>query len=111
GFLIWTCNEIVYRRHTYWSATGVQQGDSLRPILFALVLHSLVHKIRDNCKTSSSCLDDGTIFGDSEEVARVLDIIKVSGSGLGLELNIKKTGLGQAALKAASYKVTKHKKA
>ncbi|GKC08327.1 ribonuclease H-like domain-containing protein [Tanacetum coccineum] len=56
-------------------------------------------------------LDDETIFGDSKEVARVLDIIKVSGSGLGLELNIKKIGLGQAALKAASYKVTKHKKA
>ncbi|GJS12273.1 hypothetical protein Tco_0369069 [Tanacetum coccineum] len=31
------------------------------------------------------------VIGDSEEVTRVLDIIKVSGSGLGLELNIKKT--------------------
>nr|GEX05606.1 reverse transcriptase domain-containing protein [Tanacetum cinerariifolium] len=28
---------------------------------------------------------------DSEEVAKVLDIIKVSGLGLGLKLNIKKT--------------------
>ncbi|GJS71270.1 ALP1-like protein [Tanacetum coccineum] len=36
-------------------------------------------------------LDDGTVIGDSEEVVRVLDIIKVSGPGLGLELNIKKT--------------------
>nr|GEY27902.1 putative reverse transcriptase domain-containing protein [Tanacetum cinerariifolium] len=36
-------------------------------------------------------LGDGTIIGDSEEVARVLDIIKVSGPCLGLELNIKKT--------------------
>ncbi|GKB26447.1 hypothetical protein Tco_0865848 [Tanacetum coccineum] len=32
-----------------------------------------------------------TVIGDSEEVSRVLDIIKVSGPGLGLELNIKKT--------------------
>ncbi|MCI46159.1 RNA-directed DNA polymerase (Reverse transcriptase), partial [Trifolium medium] len=32
------------------SATGVQQGDPLRPLIFALVLHPLVHKIRDNCK-------------------------------------------------------------
>ncbi|GKD69609.1 hypothetical protein Tco_1323699, partial [Tanacetum coccineum] len=31
------------------------------------------------------------VIGDSEEVTRVLDIIKVSGLGLGLELNIKKT--------------------
>ncbi|GJX36638.1 hypothetical protein Tco_0248195 [Tanacetum coccineum] len=36
-------------------------------------------------------LDDETVIGDSEEVARGLDIIKVSGPGLGLELNIKKT--------------------
>nr|GEV39463.1 reverse transcriptase domain-containing protein [Tanacetum cinerariifolium] len=36
-------------------------------------------------------LQDGTVIGDSVEVARVLDIIKVSGPGLGLELNIKKT--------------------
>ncbi|GJU55767.1 hypothetical protein Tco_1229481 [Tanacetum coccineum] len=36
-------------------------------------------------------LNDETVIGDSEEVARVLDIIKVSGPGLGLEPNIKKT--------------------
>ncbi|GJZ83759.1 hypothetical protein Tco_0648932 [Tanacetum coccineum] len=36
-------------------------------------------------------LDDGTVIGDSKQVSRVLDIIKVSGPGLGLELNIKKT--------------------
>ncbi|KAJ0771049.1 putative exostosin [Helianthus annuus] len=38
-------------------------------------------------------LDDGTVIGGSEEVARVLDIIRVSGPTLGLELNIKKTEL------------------
>ncbi|GJV86422.1 putative reverse transcriptase domain-containing protein [Tanacetum coccineum] len=76
-----------------WSATGVQQGDPLGPLLFALVLHPLIHKIRDSCKLLLHAwyLDDGTVIGDSEEVSRVLDIIKVSGPGLGLELNIKKT--------------------
>ncbi|GKC85229.1 putative reverse transcriptase domain-containing protein [Tanacetum coccineum] len=75
------------------SATRVQQGDPLGPFLFALVLHLLVHKIRDTCKLLLHAwyLDDGTVIRDSEEVARVLDIIKVSGLGLGLELNIKKT--------------------
>ncbi|GKD29113.1 hypothetical protein Tco_1239891 [Tanacetum coccineum] len=36
-------------------------------------------------------LADGTIIGDSEVVVKVLDIIKASSRGLGLELNIKKT--------------------
>ncbi|GKF47367.1 putative reverse transcriptase domain-containing protein, partial [Tanacetum coccineum] len=63
------------------------------PLLFALVLHPLIHKIRDSCKLLLHAwyLDDGTVIGDSEEVSRVLDIIKVCGPGLGLELNINKT--------------------
>ncbi|GJS64234.1 hypothetical protein Tco_0678798 [Tanacetum coccineum] len=60
---------------------------------FSLVLHPLVHKIRDSCKLLLHAwyLDDETVIGDSEKVARVLDIIKASGPGLGLKLNIKKT--------------------
>nr|GEU63514.1 hypothetical protein [Tanacetum cinerariifolium] len=76
-----------------WFATGVQQDDPLGPLLFALILHPLLHKIKDNCKLLLHAwyLDDETVIGDSEEVAKVIDIIKVSGPGLGLELNIKKT--------------------
>ncbi|GJZ65347.1 putative reverse transcriptase domain-containing protein [Tanacetum coccineum] len=67
--------------------------DPLGPLLFALILHPLLHKNKDSCKLLLHAwyLDDMTVIGDSEEVARVLDIIKVSGPGLGLELNIKKT--------------------
>ncbi|MCI42406.1 hypothetical protein A2U01_0063643, partial [Trifolium medium] len=63
------------------AATGVQLGDPLEPLLFALVLHPLIHKIRDNCKP---LLDDGTIIGDSEEVVKYLDIIRETDLGLGL---------------------------
>ncbi|GJR10647.1 putative reverse transcriptase domain-containing protein [Tanacetum coccineum] len=62
----------LYIRDTYiWSTTEAQQGDPLGPILFALVLHPLVHKIRDCCKLLLHAwyLDNGTVTGDLEEVA------------------------------------------
>ncbi|GJY64655.1 putative reverse transcriptase domain-containing protein [Tanacetum coccineum] len=76
-----------------WSTTGVQQGDPLGPLLFALVLHPLVHRIRDCCQLLFHAwyLDDGTIIGDTKEVAKAIDIIRAEGPRLGLELNIKKT--------------------
>ena len=78
-----------------WSSTGVQQGDPLGPLLFALILHPLVHKIRDSCRTLLHAwyLDDGTIIGHFGEVAKTLGIIRESGSDLGLMLNLKKTEL------------------
>ncbi|KAJ0542228.1 putative reverse transcriptase domain, exostosin [Helianthus annuus] len=76
-----------------WSSTGVQQGDPLGPLLFALVLHPLVLRIRDRCKLLFHAwyLDDGTLIGDATQVAKALDIIRVEGPSLGLLLNIKKT--------------------
>ncbi|GJR26184.1 putative reverse transcriptase domain-containing protein [Tanacetum coccineum] len=52
-----------------WSTTRVQQGDPLGPLIFALVLHPLVHRIRDCCQLLFHAwyLDDGTIIGDANE--------------------------------------------
>ncbi|KAI3718009.1 hypothetical protein L1987_69986 [Smallanthus sonchifolius] len=71
----------------------LQEGDPLGPLLFALVLHPLVHRIRDCCKLLFHAwyLDDGTIIGDAKEVAKALAIIKSEGPCLGLELKVKKT--------------------
>ncbi|KAJ0925533.1 putative reverse transcriptase domain, exostosin [Helianthus annuus] len=69
------------------------RGDPLGPLLFALVLHPLVHRIRDRCKLLFHAwyLDDGTLIGDATQVANALDIIRAEGPSLGLQLNIKKT--------------------
>ncbi|MCI04557.1 hypothetical protein A2U01_0025604 [Trifolium medium] len=77
------------------SSTGVQQCDQLGPPLFALVLHPLIHKIRDNCKFLLHVwnLDDMIVVGDSREVARTLDIIREIGRRLSLDLNISVTDI------------------
>ncbi|GKE98616.1 hypothetical protein Tco_0021967, partial [Tanacetum coccineum] len=51
--------------------------DPLGPLLFALILHPLLHKIKDSCKLLLHAwyLDDGTVTGDSKEVVKVLDIL------------------------------------
>ncbi|GJR25692.1 reverse transcriptase domain-containing protein [Tanacetum coccineum] len=57
---------LYYGEHTLWSCQGVQQGDPLGPLLFSLVLHPLICKIRDSFSLSLHAwyLDDGTIIGD-----------------------------------------------
>ncbi|XP_026454166.1 uncharacterized protein LOC113355509 [Papaver somniferum] len=76
-----------------YSSTGVQQGDPLGPLLFSLVLHRLIAKINEQCSLSLHAwyLDDGTIIGDTAEVAKALAVVQTEGPELGLILNIRKT--------------------
>ena len=84
---------LYYGEHTLWSHQGVQQGDPLGPLLFALVLHPLVCKIRDSFSLSLHAwyLDDGTIIGDTLVVGQVLDLMMTDGPRRGLHLNVEKT--------------------
>ncbi|XP_026395904.1 uncharacterized protein LOC113290525 [Papaver somniferum] len=74
-------------------AFGVQKGDPLGPLLFALTLHPLVKTIASSCKLDLHAwyLDDGAIIGDTIEVAKALRIIEIEGPGRGLHININKT--------------------
>ncbi|GKC34088.1 RNA-directed DNA polymerase, eukaryota, reverse transcriptase zinc-binding domain protein [Tanacetum coccineum] len=66
---------LYYGEHTLWSCQGVQQGDPLGPLLFSLVLHPLICKIRDSFSLSLHAwyLDDGTIVGDTMVVGKTLE--------------------------------------
>ena len=84
---------LYYGDHTLWSCQGVQQGDPLGPLPFALVLHPLLCRIRD---TFDLCLhawylDDGTIIGDTLVVGKVLELILAEGPLSGLQVNVEKT--------------------
>ena len=78
---------------TLKSATGVQQGDPLAPLLFSLVLNSLILNIRENCPDllmNSWYLDDGVLIGSREEILKAYNVIVGQGEKYGLEINPKK---------------------
>ncbi|GJR48481.1 hypothetical protein Tco_1316584 [Tanacetum coccineum] len=72
-----TLNLVDREEHTLWSCQGVEKGDPLGPLLFALELHPLICKIRDSFSLSLHVwyLDDGTIVGDTLVVGKVLKLI------------------------------------
>ncbi|GKD40780.1 putative reverse transcriptase domain-containing protein [Tanacetum coccineum] len=86
---------LYYGEHFLWSSQGVQQGDPLGPLLFYLVLHPLICKIRDsfNLCLQAWYLDDGTIVGDTLVVGKVLELITEDGPRRDLHLNVDKTEL------------------
>ncbi|KAL8158882.1 hypothetical protein V2J09_000419, partial [Rumex salicifolius] len=86
---------LYYNDSILWSCQGVQQGDLLGPLLFALALHPLVLDINRACELDLQAwyLDDGTIVGDKVMVTKAFDIIKIDGPARSLFLNVDKTEL------------------
>ena len=80
------------------SASGVQQGDPLGPLLFALVLHCTILKISADpqCKEMLlNCwyLDDGALAGQRDAVSRALKILQANSDTSGLHINLGKCEL------------------
>ena len=83
-------------------ATGVQQGDPLGPLLFALCIHPLVlrlhDKLREGAHADSSALslfylDDGILCGNADAVGASLRFVMDECARLGLKLNLSKCEL------------------
>ena len=71
------------------SAEGVQQGDSLGPLLFSLTIHHLLSHLAAELKVFY--LDDGTLGGTIEEVVGDLQKLEEAADTLGLVLNHQKS--------------------
>jgi hypothetical protein len=81
---------------TLKSCVGVQQGDPLGPLLFCLVLDTVVQNIHSSCPGllfHKWYLDDGVLAGPTASVAKALTIIRREGAPLGLNLNLAKCEL------------------
>ena len=80
--------------HTILSCSGVQQGDPLGPLGFALTLHPILERIKQEVPDlllNSWYLDDGTLCGSIADLCAALAIIEEDGPARGLFLNRSKS--------------------
>ena len=76
------------------SCTGVQQGDPLGPLCFALTLHPLIEQIQSNVPNlclNAWYLDDGSLCGPPNALFSALEIIDTAGPSRGLGLHLNKS--------------------
>lgn len=78
-------SDLFFGTHKIKSASGVQQGDPLGPLLFALGVRHLSHGA--TCPFVVWYLDDATLGGSIEEVSGEIERIRKEASAIGLELN------------------------
>ena len=72
------------------ATTGVQQGDPLGPLLFALVLHPFLESLRDHYSLRiGAILDDVTFLGSPTSSRLALEYLSVEGARSGLRLSPK----------------------
>ncbi len=80
------------RRLPFDSCEGVQQGDPLGPLFFALGILRLGRRVKEELKGCLSLwyLDDGSIVGPGVELRRAWDIVEEEARKVGMKLNEEK---------------------
>ena len=89
----YSCQPLLLGEDSIHSCCGVQQGDPLGPLGFALSLHPLVEHIKaevPGLALNAWYLDDGTLVGSPEDLAAALHIVERDGPSLCLHLNHSK---------------------
>ena len=80
--------------NTILSKCGVHQGDPLGPLGFALTLHPIIERIKQEVpglKINAWYLDDGTLVGSPSDLKAALQIVEAEGPARGLHLNCAKS--------------------
>jgi len=78
---------------SFGSAVGVQQGDPLGPFLFALGISGCCSRLKSELEKETLSvwyLDDGTLVGKEEEVAKGWRVIQEEMGRVGLRVNVQK---------------------
>ena len=103
-------SRLLYEDEVIWSQTGPQQGCPLGSVLFALGLQPLIERIEAECgenllhpagnalvrrpiDLNAWFLDDGTLCGRLDKLAKALEILQTEGPGIGLQLSLSKSVL------------------
>ena len=84
---------LYYRDRSLASCSGVQQGDPLGPLGFALTLQPLIELLSSSVSSlrlNLWYLDDGVISGDIDSLHQAMNLIESSGPSRGLHLNRSK---------------------
>ena len=82
-----------FGNHIILSKCGVQQGDPLGPLGFAMALHPLIQQIKEQVPglvINAWYLDDGTLYGSADDLLSALDILESAAPAYGLSLNRSK---------------------
>ena len=93
------------------SCRGVQQGDPLSPLGFALILHSIIEKIKKEVPgllINAWYLDDGILCGSTDDLSAALAIIEEEGPRRGLHLNRSKSLLYIPEQSSSSHNLLPH---